>query len=251
MNEIIKITENKDRLTVSGRDLHRALGVRTAYKDWFPRMCEYGFTEGVDFNPLKFEQVQKEGARYVSREITDHQLTIAMAKEVSMLQRTEKGKEVRQYFIHIEEQWNRPEMVMARGLQAANALLAEKNEIITKQTAVIAEMQPKALFADAVSASQTSILVGEMAKILKQNGIDMGQNRFFDWLRSNGYLMQSGSSKNLPTQRSMEMGLFEIRESTQVLSDGSVRINKTPKILPKGQIYFVNKFLGKNNGICR
>ena len=107
-----------------------------------------------------------------------------------------------------------------------------------------AEMLPKVQFADAVSASKTSILVGEMAKILKQNGVDMGQNRFFDWLRKNGYLMQSGTSKNLPTQRSMDMGLFEIRESTQVLSDGSVRINKTPKILPKGQIYFVNKFLG-------
>ena len=107
-----------------------------------------------------------------------------------------------------------------------------------------AKMLPKVQFADAVSASKTSILVGEMAKILKQNGVDMGQNRFFDWLRGNGYLMQSGSSKNLPTQRSMDMGLFEIRESTQVLSDGSVRINKTPKILPKGQIYFVNKFLG-------
>ena len=108
-----------------------------------------------------------------------------------------------------------------------------------------AKMLPKVQFADAVSASKTSILVGEMAKILKQNGVDMGQNRFFDWLRGNGYLMQNGSSKNLPTQKSMEMGLFEIKESTQVLSDGSVRINKTPKILPKGQIYFVDKFLGK------
>lgn len=108
-----------------------------------------------------------------------------------------------------------------------------------------AKMLPKVQFADAVSASKTSILVGEMAKILKQNGVNMGQNRFFDWLRGNGYLMQNGSSKNLPTQKSMEMGLFEIKESTQVLSDGSVRINKTPKILPKGQIYFVNKFLGK------
>ena len=127
-------------------------------------------------------------------------------------------------------------------IRAFTALKEERQK--RKELELInAEMLPKVQFADAVSASNTSILVGEMAKILKQNGVDMGQNRFFDWLRKNGYLMQSGTSKNLPTQRSMDMGLFEIRESTQVLSDGSVRICKTPKILPKGQIYFVNKFL--------
>ena len=107
------------------------------------------------------------------------------------------------------------------------------------------KLQPKALFADAVSSSQTSILVGEMAKILKQNGIEMGQNRFFEWLRGNGYLMQNGSSKNLPTQRAMELELFEIKETTRIAPDGAVVINKTPKVTPKGQIYFVNKFLGK------
>lgn len=237
MNEIIKVnTDNQDRLTVSGRDLHDALEVKTEYKDWFPRMVEYGFTEGEDFNPLKIERVQIEGNRTVTREITDHQLTIAMAKEIAMLQRTEKGKQVRQYFIAIEEEWNKPELVLARGLKVANALIAE-------QTAMITEMKPKALFADAVSASHTSILVGELAKILKGNGIEMGQNRLFDWLRNNGYLMKNGFSKNMPTQKAMELGLFEIKESTVMNPDGSTRITKTTKVTGKGQQYFVNKFL--------
>lgn len=131
------------------------------------------------------------------------------------------------------------EREMRKLAQAESVRLEHENAI----------MLPKVQFADAVSASKTSILVGEMAKILKQNGVEMGQNRFFEWLRQNGYLMQSGTSKNLPTQKSMENGWFEIKESTQVLTDGSVRINKTPKILPKGQIYFVNKFLNNNKNI--
>ena len=102
MDEFIKINYDSDRPTILGRDLHELLEVKTAYKDWFPRMVEYGFTEGVDFNPLKIERVQMEGTRYVTREMQDHQLTIDMAKEICMLQRTEKGKQARQYFIQIE-----------------------------------------------------------------------------------------------------------------------------------------------------
>ena len=121
MNELIKISyENAEHPTVSGRELHEALEVKTAYKDWFPRMCEYGFTEGEDFNPLKNEQVRTEGNRQVSRELTDHQLTIPMAKEICMLQRSEKGKQFRQYFIRVEEAWNSPEMIMKRALEIAN-----------------------------------------------------------------------------------------------------------------------------------
>ena len=97
MNEIIKINYDSEQPTVLGRDLHKALEVKTAYKDWFPRMCDYGFEEGKDFNPLKNERVQVEGDREVSRQVTDHQLTIPMAKEICMLQRSEKGKMFRQY----------------------------------------------------------------------------------------------------------------------------------------------------------
>lgn len=105
------------------------------------------------------------------------------------------------------------------------------------------EMKPKAIFADAVSSSKTSILVGELAKLLKQNGVDIGQNRLFEYLRNNGYLIKSGASKNMPTQRSMDLGLFEIKENNIINPDGSVRITRTPKVTGKAQVYFINKFL--------
>lgn len=104
-------------------------------------------------------------------------------------------------------------------------------------------MQPKALFADAVAASHTSILVGELAKLLKQNGVEIGQNRLFKWLRENGYLMKAGSSYNMPTQRSMEQELFEVKETSITHSDGHITVQKTPKVTGKGQQYFINRFL--------
>ena len=108
-----------------------------------------------------------------------------------------------------------------------------------------AAMAPKALFADAVASSDTSILIGELAKLLRQNGVSIGQNRLFEWMRENGFLMKAGSSRNMPTQRAMEMGLFEVKERTIANPDGSVRITKTPKVTGKGQSYFVNRFLAK------
>ena len=107
------------------------------------------------------------------------------------------------------------------------------------------KMKPKALFADAVSASHTSILIGELAKLIKQNGVNIGQTRLFEWLRDKGYLMKSGSSRNMPTQRSMEQGLFEIKESSYINSEGVTVVTKTTKVTGKGQIYFTNKFLCK------
>ncbi len=109
------------------------------------------------------------------------------------------------------------------------------------------EMKPKALFAEAVSASKSSILIGDLAKIIKQNGHDIGQKRLFEWLRDNGWLIkQKGASWNMPTQRSMEMGLFEIKESTFQNPDGSVRITKTPKVTGRGQVFFINKLCGES-----
>ena len=109
------------------------------------------------------------------------------------------------------------------------------------------EMKPKALFAEAVTASKTSILVGELAKILKRNGIETGQKRLFQWMRDNGYLIKSGSATNMPTQKSMDKGLFEIKETTITNPDGSVRITKTPKITGRGQVFFINLFKGDNS----
>ena len=128
------------------------------------------------------------------------------------------------------------EEIMARAV-----LLGQKK--IEEQAKRIQEMRPKEIFADRVSASESSILVGDLAKLLKQNGVDMGQKRLFRWLRDKGYLIKYGISYNLPTQRSMELGLFEIKETTITHSDGHISISKTVKVTGKGQVYFVNKFM--------
>lgn len=122
--------------------------------------------------------------------------------------------------------------------------LKEEQEKNKRLVAENAEMKPKALFADAVATSHSSILVGDLAKILRQNGVIIGQHRLFNWLRNTGYLIKSGASKNMPTQRAMEMGLFEVKESTVTNPDGTVRITRTTKVTGKGQQYFINKFLG-------
>ena len=245
MNDIIKVNyDNADCPTVSGRELHEALGIKTAYKDWFPRMCEYGFTEGKDFNLLKFERVQNEGEREVTREITDHIISLDMAKELCMIQRSEIGKRFREYFIEIEKAWNDPVLIMSRAYEAQKAIADRLNEQVLNLETKLEADKPKVLFADAVETSHTSILVGDLAKLIKQNGVDIGQRRLFDWLRENGYLIKSGNSKNMPTQKSMDMKLFEVKERTINNPDGSVRITKTTKVTGKGQTYFINKFLG-------
>lgn len=130
----------------------------------------------------------------------------------------------------------------------SKALLVAKRQIDARDKQ-IADMQPKALFADAVSASSSSILIGELAKLLRQNGRDIGQNRLFQWLREQGYLCTKGSAYNCPTQRSMELGLFEIKETAITHSDGHITINRTPKVTGKGQVYFVDRFLaGQERG---
>lgn len=135
------------------------------------------------------------------------------------------------------------EELMAKALLVANNKIAERDKIIEQKQARIEQMKPKEIFADAVSASHTSILVGDLAKLICQNDYQIGQKRLFDWLRANGYLIKTGSSYNMPTQRYVEQGLFEIKESNLVNPDGSVRITKTTKVTGKGQVYFVNKFL--------
>lgn len=236
MNELINVTLNDNHEpVVSGRQLHEALGVKTKYADWFNRMIEYGFTENQDFLLLKNEQQTGRGGHNK----VDHIIKLDMAKEIAMIQRTERGKKVRQYFIQVEKDFNSPEKIMARAL-----LMADKK--VHKLEAQIEEDKPKVLFADAVSASHTSILVGDLAKLISQNGYKIGGNRLFVWLRENGYLIKrKGSDWNMPTQRSMEMKLFEIKESTITHPDGHISVSKTVKVTGKGQQYFINKFLNK------
>ena len=167
-----------------------------------------------------------------------------MAKQICMVQKNDRAKKVRQYLIDLEKAWNTPEQIMARALKMADGTINRLKEDNAKLLEDNARMKPKEIFADAVSTSRTSILVGDLAKLLKQNGIDIGQKRLFEWLRDNGYLIRrKGSDWNMPTQKSMEMSLFDIKESTINNPDGSVRINRTTKVNGKGQQYFINKFL--------
>ncbi|HHV8261294.1 phage antirepressor protein [Streptococcus pneumoniae] len=236
MNEVIKVTVNDNHEPiVSGRQLHEALGVKTEYRKWFGRMAEYGFEENQDFARV----TQKCPTPGGLQDMTDHIIKLDMAKEIAMIQRTDKGKEVRQYFIQVEKDFNSPEKIMARAL-----LMADKK--IHKLETQIEADKPKVLFADAVSASHTSILVGELAKLISQNGYKIGANRLFSWMRENGYLIKrKGSDWNMPTQRSMDLKLFEIKETNVQHADGHITVNKTPKVTGKGQQYFINKFLNQ------
>lgn len=135
--------------------------------------------------------------------------------------------------------------LLSKALLVAHNKIAERDKIIEQKQARIEQMKPKAIFADAVATSRTSILIGDLAKLICQNGYQIGQKRLFEWLRNNGYLCKSGSSRNMPMQRYVEQGLFEVKESNVQNPDGSVRITRTTKITGKGQLYFVNKFLGR------
>lgn len=158
MNEIIKIdiNENQEPI-VSGRELHEKLEVQTAYKDWFPRMCEYGFEEGKDFSSFLSESTG-------GRPATDHVLKLDMAKEIAMIQRTDKGKQVRQYFLEIEKEYNSPEKIMARALRIAEKELNTLKLELNVKDQQIAEMQPKASYYDMILQCKDLISVTEIAK---------------------------------------------------------------------------------------
>ena len=244
MGELIKIEVKNNQQLVSGRELHKFLEVGTEYMKWFSRIIEkYNFIENKDFTVI-VKNDEDDTAFGGIRKSTDHLMTIAMAKEIAMVSNTEKGKQARIYFIKCEEAWNSPEMILARANQIQSHMIedyAKKIEVLENK---VKEDKPKVLFAESVATSKTSILVGDLAKIIKQNGIDIGQKRLFEWMRENGYLIKrQGSDYNMPTQKSMELELFEIKETAVTHSDGHISINKTPKITGKGQVYFINKFL--------
>ena len=230
---------NFDTQTVSARELHDQLHIGTRFNDWFPRMTEYGFVEGTDFYS-KMSKTDNGG-----RPSTDYEISVDMAKQICMIQRTPEGKAVRQYLIDLEKAWNTPEQVFARALKMADEKINSLKENNTRLIAENQRMKPKEIFADAVATSHTSILIGDLAKLICQNGYQIGQKRLFEWLRENNFLIKCGSSKNMPQQRYVEQWLFEVKESNVQNPDGSVRITRTTKVTGKGQIYFVNKFLNR------
>ncbi len=240
MNELVKINYETEQPTVSARELHEKLEIGTKFTTWFERMCEYGFSSGKEFFPKLGETSEIGG-----RPPLDYDLTIRCAKEICMIQRTEIGRTIRNYFLDLEDAWNTPEQVMARALKMADKTI---DKLKTDNAALLEDverMKPKEVFADAVSASHTSILIGDLAKLLKQNGYETGQKRLFEQLRQEGYLIKGGSSRNMPTQISMDMNLFEVKETSITNPDGSVRVTKTTKVTGKGQQYFINRYLGE------
>lgn len=240
MGELIPINYDGEQPTVSARELHKGLEIKSKYADWFKNMSAYGFTENIDF--FTVSKNLENGGRTI-----EHEISVDMAKQICMIQRSEKGKQYRQYFLDLEKAWNTPEQVFARALKMADQTIAKLKDTNKSLTEKIEADRPKTIFADAVSASHTSILIGDLAKLICQNGYQIGQKRLFQWMRDNGYLMVSGNSRNMPKQKYVEQGLFEIKESNVQNPDGSVRITRTTKVSGKGQLYFVNKFLGQEN----
>ena len=187
MNELIKVDFTQERPAVSARDLHEFLEVGADYRHWFPRMCEYGFVEGQDFNPVKIDRVQKEGNRMVSRLVDDAAVSIDMAKEICMLQRNEKGKQARQYFLQLEKDWNSPEKVMARALKLADQEIKSLKVQNAKQQQAIEALQPIKRYVDTILESPASLATSQVAadydltaqklnKILHEEGIQRNVN---------------------------------------------------------------------------
>ena len=236
MHELINITLNENHEpVVSARDLHRGLGLKTRFSQWVEQNFKI-LEEGYDFTSVVGTTVVNNGA---VREIQDYALSLDASKNLAMISKTDEGAKVRKYFIQVEKDFNSPEKIMARAL-----LMADKK--VRKLEAQIEVDRPKVLFADAVSASHSSILVGELAKLLKQNGVDIGATRLFTWLRNHGYLIKrNGRDWNMPTQKSVELGLIRVKETSITHSDGHITVSKTPLVTGKGQQYFINKFLNQ------
>ena len=222
--EMIKVSYENDRPTVLASDLHDFLEVQTAFKDWFPRMCDYGFTDGQDY--CSFLSVRSDGLP--GRQKRDAQLTIEMAKEICMLQRNDKGKKARQYFIELEKKWNDPTFVMARALKVAD----QQIKVMTQQ---IAEMKPKAEFADTVADSRGALNMGEFAKIVHTTYPNMGRNKLLAFLCDQKILTKG----NVPYQKFVNANYFRVIES--VKGGNGVNFNQVSTlILPKGQFFILD-----------
>ncbi|WEV40319.1 phage antirepressor KilAC domain-containing protein [Lactobacillus sp. ESL0684] len=234
MQELIKVQVKGDQQLVSARDLHKGLGLTTRFSKWVEQNFK-DFEEDVDFTTVTTVTDMPNGG---TKPLLDYALTIDMAKQLCLLSRTEKGKQYRKYLIEVEKKWNDPAEIVKRGyaiLQDENNHLKIENE----------KMKPKAIFADAVSTSKATILIGQLAKILRGNGVNIGQNRLFAWLREHGYLIKKrGRLWNTPTQWAIDHGWFKVREKASSNPDGSTYVTYTTMVTGEGQKYFINKLLG-------
>ena len=236
MNELIRT--DIDNQTVSARELHEKLNINSNFTTWFNRMAEYGFTEGEDFFPKMEESTG-------GRPSTDYDISIDMAKQICMIQRTPEGKQVRQYLLDLEKAWNTPSLIMARALKVADKQITDlksKNEKLLEENIQLAEnverSRPLVEFSKTVSGSSDSIHIGNFAKL-----IGVGQNTMFGWLRKNGFLGKNGSSYNMPVQKYLNMGIFTLKENVVTDKFGnSVIYPPTPLVTGKGQVYLYDKY---------
>ena len=248
----------ESRQVVNARELHAFLGVGKDFSNWIKdRIEKYGFEDGTDYALIDSPNLANQTGRGGDRKTKDYLLTIDTAKEIAMAENSDRGRQVRKYFIacerklrdlrergissdEMEEALTNPDTM----LRIVSRWRDERNQRLALETQIKRDA-PKVIFADAVAASKTTLLVGDVAKLLRQNGVMVGQQRLFEWLRENGWLMKAGSSRNMPTQAAMERGFFEVKETTICKPDGSIHISKTPKVTGRGQEFLVNCFLGK------
>ena len=224
MNELIKVHyDSADRPTVSGRELYEALKIETPYKKWFDRMTEYGFSENSDFWTILSESTG-------GRPSTDHQITIPMAKELCMLQRTDKGKQMRQYFIVVEEQWNSPDAIMARALQLSNAKLKQLQVTVSELTVENQIMKPKAEYFDDLVDRNLLTGIRETAKEFQ-----IKQKDFVTFLMDKKYLYRDKKGKLMPYAKPLQDGLFELKETK---NDATAWSGSQTMITPKGRETF-------------
>lgn len=225
MNEIIKVNYETDEPTVSARSLYEGLEIKKRFSSWFESNSQ-GFIEGEDFTSVLSGTVVNNGAH---RDLQDYLLSVDMAKHICLMSRTDKGKQCRQYLIDLEKAWNTPEQVMARALKLADKTI--KNLELT-----IEEQRPLVDFANKVSDSSNLIDMGKMAKLLKDEHINIGRNRLFEWLRRKEILMKN----NMPYQRYIDGGYFQVKESVYETPYGS-KTQQTTYVTGKGQIYITEK----------
>lgn len=228
---LIKVYQNdRQEQVVNARELHEKLESKRDFSNWInDRIQKYDFIENIDFTTILLKSTG-------GRPRTEYALTLDTAKEIAMVENNEQGRKIRRYFIEVEKK--------ARNLFEIPKTLPEALRKAAELAEQLEQQKPKVLFAESVETSKNSVLINELSKILKQNGYDIGQNRLFEKLRNEGYLIkQKGQNWNLPTQKAMDLGLFEVKKTVVNKPNGDIVTKPTTKVTGKGQIYFVNKFL--------
>lgn len=232
MESLIKIEERNGEQLVSGRDLHEFLEIGTQFSKWFDRMCEYGFSETKDYIAISQKRLTAQGNETT---YTDYLMKISMAKELSMLQRNERGKQAREYFIKCEEAWNSEDMVLARAFQIQNKKILGYKEHIEVLENKIKEDAPRVSFAETIEKASDCILVREFSKIIANEGIHLGEKSLYKWFREKGFIFKNSTE---PMQSAVQRGLFKVSERVIKAVTGDI-VRSTTKITGKGQIYFL------------